>query len=136
MKNVQTLQHLLTMVIKLRNLIPQMNKRNKRQSLEENLLVVKLLLQLKKRIHKNRNNLQRGLRKLKLKQQDRQKQKLKQQDRHKQKLKQQVPLNRQQQRPYQGKRLKPQLLKDLRMLLLLNLHKLNKVKNLLKITVW
>ena len=87
MKNVQTLQHLLTMVIKLRNLIPQMNKRNKRQSLEENLLVVKLLQQLKKRIHKNRNNLQRGLRKLKLKQQDRQKQKLKQQDRQQQKLK-------------------------------------------------
>ena len=85
MKNVQTLQHLLIMVMKLRNLIPQMNKRNKRQPLEENLLVVKLLLQLKKRIHKNRNNLQRGLRKLK--QQDRQKQKLKQQDRQQQKLK-------------------------------------------------
>ena len=93
MKNVQTLQHLLIMVMKLRNLIPQMNKRNKRQPLEENLLVVKLLLQLKKRIHKNRNNLQRGLRKLK--QQDRQKQKLKQQDRQKQKLKQQ---DRQQQK--------------------------------------
>ena len=87
MKNVLTLQHLLIMVMKLRNLIPQMNKRNKRQSLEENLLVVKLLLQLKKRIHKNRNNLQRGLRKLKLKQQDRQKQMLKLLDRQKQMLK-------------------------------------------------
>ena len=67
MKNVLTLQHLLMVLMKQRNQILQLRKRNKRQFPKKNLQVMKLLLHLKKRIHKSRNNLMRDLKKLMLK---------------------------------------------------------------------